>query len=492
MRPNADTPAPPPSDATPLARPLGWALLAFLVVYTAGIHQGLAPAPGGMPTEWWHPTGFLRDAAPVAGWVGRPLLGTFMLTLPAAIATLLLCLATRSAVGRAIGTCSIVSVAIMGFYGLSGARRIWEFFHWRGSLVILATGVAVGCTLAAPWLAGRWLRLRSHWKLVSYAPVFFAVASIIRNATGTDENLFFNFSPWPAIPVLGLEIGCYTIVGLMIGAAAGLTAFAGAKPRLALRIVGFASGAILPVIWFGSRFSQTRPPALLALSVISAAILCLALIARGGNRHLERRRRAIHLAVGAALVAFPLLSGRALADRDYALTRHDRAQILIDALARYYRDEYEYPEHLSALVEGGYLAQIPKPRIGFQIYYDLGWLDPLEFDYQSLGSSYVLEFVSTEWVMCAYNPPWDDEEGDEEDGDEEDTSAPDGSGTAICESECREVCEVDCDEDDGGACGAQCATDCAERCGTSEPAEDEWDREMAEAWSCPDKRPELW
>ena len=36
-----------------------------------------------------------------------------------------------------------------------------------------------------------------------------------------------------------------------------------------------------------------------------------------------------------------------------------------------------------------------------------------------LGNSYVLEFVSTEWIQCAYNPPYLDEFGEEYEDEEE-------------------------------------------------------------------------
>ncbi len=431
MRP-AGAPSSPKSK--PLPSILGWVLVACLISYTTCVHQGLAPAPGGMPTDWWHPSGFLRDRTWVASWVGRPLTGVFMLSLPAAIAACLLFITSRSSSGRAIAASSVVTVAVMSFYGLSRALRVWEFFHWRGSVVIVCTGVVVGCTLAAPWLAERWLKLRPPWKIISYLPVFFAVVSIMRSATGTDENLFFNISPWPAIPVLGLEIACYSLVGLMIGLALGVAAFTGTGPRPALRIAGFVGGAIFPVLWFAYRFSQTKPIVLFAMLFVSVLALAAALATRGPEGRSERRRRAINFATGAALVTLPLFSGHALANRDYDVTRHVRAEALIEALSRYYADEYEYPEDLADLIAGGYLEKIPKPRIGFELYYQLGWLEPIEFEYRNLGSSYVLEFISTEWVMCAYNPPWLDDDGEE----------------------------------------------------------DSEDPETGEAWSCPDTRPELW
>jgi len=423
----------------PLPAALGWTLVGLVVVYTAIVHQGLGPPPNGMATKWWHADGFMRDTAMIGGLVGRPRLGILALCLPAGICTLLIFLSTRSAVARTIGICSFVTIAIMAFYGLTNALRIWEFFHWRGSVVIIGTGIGVGCTVAAPVLAGSWMRLGGFWKVVTYLPFFFLTASIIRNATGTDESLFFNFSPWPAIPVLGLEIGSYAIIGVMFGLALGVAGFAHSGRSGALRALALAAGAILPVLWFYTRFSQTEPPALFRLFLASAAALALALVARSEGRQNTLRLRSTHLFVGAMLAALALFSGRALADGDYTVTRHVRAKTLTDALSDYYREHYEYPDSLDTLIEDGYLDELPIPRIGFQLYYQLGLLDQPKFDYASLGSSYILEFASTEWVMCAYNPPWEDVGEDEEEYEEEDM-----------------------------------------------------DEATEEAWTCPDKRPELW
>lgn len=479
---------------TPLPTALGWAASALVVAYTACVHQGLATPPGGMATELWHPTGFLRDFEIIGGLIGRPVASVLTLTLPALLATGVVFLSTRSALARTIAICGVFCCAIMAFYGMTRAMRVWEFFHWRGSAVILLTGIAVGCTVSAPLLARSWLRLRPAAKLLTYLPFLIAVTSIIRNATGTDEELFFNFSPWPAIPVLGLDIGAYTVLGLMLGATLGLACFASERAHPLFRFLGLSAGVAVAVIWFHQRFGQTDARGLIGVGIASVVVLALGGITRRGPGRFETlRRRALHVGVAAALVALPLLSGRALSDGDYSLSRHVRARQLIDALSDYYRVEYEYPDELETLIEGGYLNEIPSPRIGFQIYYQLGWLDPVEFDYQSLGSSYVLEFVSTEWVMCSYNPPWEDvdDEEDEEEEDEENGEDP-VAAAAACFEECNGVCLDDCDEGET-ECVADCADDCVEQCGVgAEPEDFEEDDGNVEAWSCPDTRPELW
>ena len=40
--------------------------------YTAALHHGLGAPPGGLATEWWQPTGFLREMEPIASWAEAP------------------------------------------------------------------------------------------------------------------------------------------------------------------------------------------------------------------------------------------------------------------------------------------------------------------------------------------------------------------------------------------------------------------------------------
>ena len=86
------------------------------------------------------------------------------------------------------------------------------------------------------------------------------------------------------------------------------------------------------------------------------------------------------------------------------------------------------------MIEKGYIDEIPQPRVGFQFFYDAGWMEAPSFDYRSLGNSYVLEFVSTEWIQCAYNPPYLDEFGNEyvdEEEYEEEYEGEEGGGGDI-------------------------------------------------------------
>ena len=115
-------------------------------------------------------------------------------------------------------------------------------------------------------------------------------------------------------------------------------------------------------------------------------------------------RRAHRFAVATALVGIPLVAGQALAYRDYVVTRDVRAQTIIDALEAFYSREEMYPDALAELVAARDLDEIPTPRIGFDFFYDKG------FVYSSFGTSYLLEFIAPRWAQCAYNPPWEDEE----------------------------------------------------------------------------------
>jgi hypothetical protein len=110
-------------------------------------------------------------------------------------------------------------------------------------------------------------------------------------------------------------------------------------------------------------------------------------------------------------------------------------------MEQYLEKEELYPDELADLVKTGYLDEIPEPAIGFGFLYDG------HFRYRSFGSSFILEFPAPRWVECAYTPPYDDEEEEyeEEEFDEALGLAGDGGGDSL-----------------------------------------------DEAWSCPEKPPELW
>lgn len=419
---------------------VGWLLLLGSIAYTLYLHQGLAGPPGGAASEWWHPTRFLMDTDFVGSREDSPLTGVLLLALPAALLGVGVFWGTGSAVARMLSLSNVFMVGLFAFYSFS-SPRIWSFFGWRGSAVMVMISLAIAAAIVAPLFARSLLRLPGILQATVYGTVVLGIIAQLRNATGTDERLAFNLSPWPAVSIFGLEIGAYAVVGVLIGLAFGALGFAFWSTRRLLAAGCIALGALAPAVWLLSRFGSLPSGGGVALAVATPVILALVATTRGGSRRQALLSRAFYLALGAILVAMPLLSGRALATGDYTVTRFIRAQELINALQSHFHERDEYPDELAQLIEHGYLESIPQPRVGFESLNALAGYEPSDFHYQSLGSSYVLEFISTEWVQCAYNPPWeDDEEYDEEYEDEY------------------------ADEGD----------------------------EANEAWSCPETRPELW
>jgi hypothetical protein len=427
---------------TLLPSAIGWIALIALGGYAIVAHHAVGQAPGGYAFEWWHPTSF----ALMSEWGGglEPWEAVLYGATPGALLALVVFLATRSAIARTLALSLAIVVTAFCYFGYT-ADGLWQSFHWRLSAVMVWVGLALGFALMSPALSKSWLRRGWVLRLLIYVPIAFAVVSVIRNATGTDETLAGNFSPWPGISVFGIEIGAYAICGGLLGIAIALGALSQWGKRPVVALLGLLAGAAFPAIWFQSRFSTTDASALIGIAILAAIVIGLSSITRGGDRAAVLGRRAAHFALGAALVVAPMFTGRAWADADYTLNKFVRARIAQSALAEYHAKEGVYPDSLSELTSQNYLEELPRPRVGFDLFYDLGVLAPIEFSYRGLGSSYVLEFVSTEWVQCAYNPPWADDAGGTEYEDEE--------------------------------------------------YEDEYageDDESGEAWSCPSTRPELW
>lgn len=420
----------------------GWLLLAVLLGYTLFCHQGLGLPQANASLAWYMPDGFLNGWPLIGEYSENWIVGALILLVPAGLLATGVFLKTSSAIARALALSSVVSVLLFAFYGFQ-ADRIWEFFHWRGSVVFVGTAAAAGFTIAAPLLAKSWLRLSGWGKSLSYLPLAFAIIALERHATGWDESLFFNFSPWPALPVLGLEYGAFTLIGILLGVALAVSGVASLERRPATGLLLVAAGLVFPIGWFSFRFSLPDLAILTTLFFSGAISIALVSLVRGADRSRVLARRAGYIALGAALAYFPLFTGRSMAAGDYNATRFVIATEVSDALAAYMEAEDEYPDELIQLVEKNYLDEIPLPAVGFSFLYALGYPE-IPFEYRGLGSSYVLEFVSTEWIQCAYNPPWDAEEYADEDAEYE------------------------------------------------EEYGDEYDDGSEGAWSCPTTRPELW
>jgi hypothetical protein len=391
---------------------LGWLAALAALGYTALCHHGIGEPAGGIARHWWQPRGFMHSWV----WLGEindldtSGVDVAVLALPAIAIAALVFWGTRSAFARALALTGVAGAPLFAFFGLY-ASGPWEFFHWRGSLVIALTAATVGLAAAAPLFARSFLS--GSWRVASllYFPVALGCIALMRHATGWSANMRFNISPWPALPIFALDIVAYLLCGFFIALAICVASARDARGGL----IGLVAGALVLSSWVALRYgagpSVVLPP--LAVFVVAAGLAIFT------TSQSTRTAYAAQLALGAALIALPILSGTALASGDYAHNRYVRAQVIIDALDSYFHREEIYPETLADLIATGDIDTVPRPRVGFDAVYRLGFLEPIEFEYESMGSSYILEFVSIEWIQCAFNPPWidDEEELDPEDAD---------------------------------------------------------------------------
>jgi hypothetical protein len=431
---------------------LEWVLLDALLGYTLLIFYGIGPPAEGIAQHWYEPRTFLRDVPGIATLFESVGIALASATIPALALCALVFRTGRSAWARSIAISCVVATALFVFYGVQ-APLVWEFFHWRGSAVLWLLAFTIGLSLSAPLLARSWLGLGWPLRVALYGPFVFIVLAFMRNATGTDESLRFSISPWPVVPVFGIETATLFITACMVGIAIGVWGIAQRKKEDVTTTGRLFATALLGIVTPGMLLQVGSYLDMLAFGVgsgtvvVTGAICAIAIVAAGnigvrGNSD-ARLARAKGLAVGAALLGIPLISGSAIARYDYHVTREREARSIIDALAVYAESEFIYPDDLEALVASKHLDAVPSPSIGFGFLYDG------EFRYQSFGTSFLLEFPAPRWVECAYTPPYDDEDYD----DEETEAEPDG-GT---------------DSGEGGD-----------------------DESLDESWSCPSKPPELW
>ncbi len=407
---------PPAAAAGRGSEAVGWALAAACVLYALLIHHGIGPGPVGVELRWYEPRGFLLGWS----WLGWAFGSTSRLMLVLSLPALALALGvvgtSASAVARAISVVCVFATPLFLFYG-DRATPVWQWFGWRGSAVLAMLAVCIGLAFSAPLLAASWLRLRWPARIAVYSPFALGTIAFLRNATGTDPDLRFNLSPWPAVPVFGLEVVALFIGTWLLGMAIGLRGVAearrgpGGRSRL---VLATTVGVALPVglLALGSELSlfpfRVGSAVIAATALVTAAAIGLAssLAVRGASD--ETRLRSRSSGVGAALLLLPIVVGQIWARVDYWVTREQRAREIIDALQSWLDREGVYPEELDELLETGDLAAIPRPAIGF------GFLGDYAFQYRNFGTSFLLEFPAPRWVECAYTPPFEDEE-DEED-----------------------------------------------------------------------------
>jgi hypothetical protein len=414
---------------------VGAGALAALVAYAAFVHHGIGPSRG-RAVEWWQPRGFLlRGGLDALTDDVRIALAAF--GLPALVLAALAWRGTRSALARVVAVWMALGVALCVYYGIEAAG-IWRFFHWRGSAVMWLVALAVAVALVSPWLAERLERFAWPVRLALYLPALLGVLAFMRNATGTDPALQFAISPWPVVPVFGFEIAV-PLVAFALACVALAQAGLGARGGSLARGAVSAGAAAVGILLVGAAAARGvsldwKVPAL--ASCLAAAVLARGRVAEGGAAGAAPGRRT---ALGALLVAAPVLAGLLWVEDDYRVTRDERAAHINEALQAHFARESQYPDRLDDLVEAGLLRVIPEPRVGFAL------LDRPHFVYQNFGINYLLEFSAPRWVQCAYNPPYlDEEDGEEEEFEDE---------------------EIPSEEDEDGLPGA---------------------------WSCPSKPPELW
>jgi MFS family permease len=401
----------------------GWVFTGALVLYAVAMHHGMGPPTGGIAQHWYEPTTFLYRVDLISFAFDSSMRALGCLTLPAVLLAGGVFITGRSAVARAIALCCVVATLLFVFYG-EFAPRPWEFFGWRGSAVLWLTAACVGFAAAAPFLAASWLRLTWPLRVAVYLPFAFGIVAFIRNATGTNPELRFAISPWPAVPVFGMEVGALFFVVGFSGVAIAMAGFAAAVGRtdrgaVGVRITALLLGLLVPVGllalggWLGMFPFELGAKTLFGVAALCAVAIAGAATLGAGEDGGALRRRARWIAVGTALAGGPLLAGQVLARADYCVTREHRAREIIDALDRYVEREFLYPDALQDLVAAGDIEEIPAPAIGF------GFLRDARFRYQNFGTSFILEFPAPRWVECAYTPPYVDEDSaDEAEGDE--------------------------------------------------------------------------
>jgi hypothetical protein len=438
----ADGDAGAPAEAGRGRALLGWALAGVAVLWAAFLHHGLGPYPDG-PLEPWSPREFLLRQSWITPFEESPALAVVAFSLPAALLLAAAAWLTRSAVARTLALAAVFASALFAFYGLRPpGPSIWNFFHWRGSAVMVGLALLLAATVDAPLLARSWLRLPTAGRVAVYLPVLVGAIVMMRNVTGTDPTLRFAISPWPVVPLFGAKIGSVAILGVIGGMAFATWSFAAGG--LARRVGGVVVALLIPALWF-KLWHGSFPVRGMAVMTVVAAVFVAASLVAGRSDALSVRAR--HLAWGFLLAVVPLVAGEAWATFDYTRTREGTARRVIDALAEYYDAHQEYPEELTQLVEEGHLERVPKPQIGFS------FIESQDFQYQSFGTSYNLEFSSPDWVQCAYNPAWSEDYDDYDDYEEE-------AAEPIVEE--------------------------------AEAESDEEETSLGESWSCPSSPPELW
>lgn len=383
----------------------GLAFTTLALLWAAFLHHGMGPS--FRSDSWIEPSSFLWGEVPDA------LAGALaVLVLPCLALAIAIGFVTRSSLARTLAGFATIASACFVFYGIE-ADRVWRFFHWRWSVSLVLFSAVIALAAYAPLLAASWRRMGWPRGLAVYLPLFASLVAFERNVTGTNPGLPLAISPWPVVQIGGLEVFASLIAVLEIGVALGL---AGLARGLGAGLAGIVASVAVPSAFLAAGSAsallpfQVGPRLYAAMAVASALTLAAAAFwpPRDAAAH---RRRARNFLLGGALAALPLVTGQALTRLDYSVTRDERAQSVIDALAEFRSRNGIYPDALSELVDAQLLPDVPRPRIGFASAQD--------FTYQNFGESYLLEFSAPRWIQCAYNPPYDPIPGEEPEADED-------------------------------------------------------------------------
>lgn len=416
-----DAPTPPATPA-PSRAGLGWLLVLLNLGYVTYGYYGFAPPPDGMPTDWWHGRTFILDWESMGGYVDAPVTGAAIWALPSA----LLCAVTFAVSRAALPRCLALYCAITSFlYGVAGfaAGSAWMLFSWRFTAVLDSIALALAATFTSALLVGSWLRLSPLVRTLIYLPIFLLIVSVVRGTTGTSEAGSFGVSPWPVFSTFALDNAVFVICGVLFATALGVLSFSRESFDGTSR-VGLLAAIVMPAYFAFLRFPEIELAVLFAIAFATTVLIVLASFVRTAQAEGGLAGRALRIALGAALVFVPILSGSALAEGDYSLNRYVRSPKVIEALQAHIKAEEFYPEKLEDLVEAGYLDAPPRPRIGFAWLELVGLVEPAAYRYNEYGSSFVLEFDSTLWVQCQYSGHYYFDEEEEEYEDDEDDWEP--------------------------------------------------------------------
>ncbi len=416
--------------------PLGWLTVSLNFAYAVFGYYGFAAPPGGEPTQWWHGRAYLLGFESMGAYGDNPTLGAFVFGVPALVVCLMTFLATRSVIARALSLSLALTSLLLAATGFAAATP-WLFFGWRLTVIIVLTSFSLAAAIVAPLLVERWLRLPWAARFGIYLPLFFGAMAAVRGATGTDEQMRFMVSPWPVFTTFGLGIGALIVSGFLLSIAIGMFSLSRGTLDTTARL-GLLGSLSVPSVWIALGVSQSSVEGAFLSTLIAGVFISICWIY---GRHDERKERlrvhGFHTGLGATLVFLPILAGQALAARDFSVNRYVRGPEVVAALQQHIEAEAFYPETLEDLVAAGYFDQTPTPRVGFEFLEQIGLVDKVKYRYSEYGSSFVIEFDSSDWVQCAYsgNYTFEDEELEEDAYEEEaDWTCQGNSPTLVAEA----------------------------------------------------------